>query len=274
MTMLHTNTADAFTPEDYGKAVNLAVEAQSVAARSATVVSTDKKTINFPIWNADPAVAFYNENDLIAETDGATDEVEVTPTKTAGLTPISNELAMDSTPAAVGLISAGLSNQITRAIDGAYLGNTTAKGPNGLLSIASTGVETGAALSNLDPFIAARYAAKKKGSDLTSWIMHPDQAEAVLKLKKLTTGSNESLVTFTDGELRIAGLPVIESDQVDAATKFWGIPDAHVVLVMRLDTRVEMFPNIQRDGQWIRAVSRLGLGFLNPAGVVRGYKIA
>jgi hypothetical protein len=34
----------------------------------------------------------------------------VTPTKTAGLTPISNELAEDSTPAAVDLIAAGLSN--------------------------------------------------------------------------------------------------------------------------------------------------------------------
>jgi len=92
MTMPHSNTADAFTPEDYGKAVDLAVKATSVAARSATVVGTDKVKINFPIWTADPAVGWYNENDEIAETDGATDEVECTPTKTAALTPISNEL--------------------------------------------------------------------------------------------------------------------------------------------------------------------------------------
>ena len=49
MTMLHSNTADAFTPEDYFKAVDLAVKATSVAARSATVVGTDKVKINFPI---------------------------------------------------------------------------------------------------------------------------------------------------------------------------------------------------------------------------------
>ena len=38
MTMLHSITADAFTPEDYGKAVDLAVKATSVTARTATVV--------------------------------------------------------------------------------------------------------------------------------------------------------------------------------------------------------------------------------------------
>ena len=34
MPMLHSNTADAFTPEDYGKAVDLAVKANSVTART------------------------------------------------------------------------------------------------------------------------------------------------------------------------------------------------------------------------------------------------
>jgi hypothetical protein len=43
------------------------------------------------------------------------------------------------------------------------------------------------------------------------------------------------------------------------------------VLVMRKGTRVEKFPNVQKDGIWVRAVSRLGIGFLNEAGVVRGY---
>ncbi|MGE2737348.1 phage major capsid protein [Mycolicibacterium vaccae] len=273
MTMLHSNTADAFTPEDYGKAVDLAVKATSVTARTATVVGTDKVKINFPVWTADPAVGWYNENDIIAETDGATDEVEVIPTKTAGLTPISNELAEDSTPAALDLIAAGLSNQITRAIDGAYLANTTAKGPNGLLSIGYTGVDTGASLSNLDPFIAARYAAKTNGSDLTSWIMAPAQAEALSKLK-VASGSNQSLIQFVEDGITVAGLPVIVSDQVDAETKFWGIPQAHVVLVMRKGTRVEKFPNVQQDGIWVRAVSRLGIGFLNEPGVVRGYDAA
>lgn len=270
MTMLHSTTADAFTPEDYGKLVDLAVKANSVAARTATVVETDKVKINFPLWTADPAVGWYAENELINETDGSTDEVEVIPTKTAGLTPISNELADDSTPAIADIVGGALSNQIARAIDKAYLSNTTAKGPNGLLSAAYTPVDTGASLANLDPFITARFAAKAAGSDLTSWIMSAETAEAVSKLK-VQTGSNQNLVQFVEDGLVVAGLPAVVSDQVDAETLFWGIPQAHTVLVMRKGTKVERFPNVQRDGIWLRAVSRLGIGFLNPAGVVRGY---
>lgn len=92
---------------------------------------------------------------------------------------------------------------------------------------------------------------------------------------KVASGSNQSLIQFVQEDgITVAGLPVIVSDQVDADTKFWGIPAAHVVLVMRSGTRVEKFPNVQKDGQWVRAVSRLGIGFLNKTGVVRGYKIA
>lgn len=268
MTMLRPTTADAFLPEDYGKLVDLAVKAKSVAARTATTVATDKAKINFPIWTADPAVGWYNENDEISETDGDTDEVECTPTKTAGLTPISNELADDSSPEVADMVAKGLSNQITRAIDAAYLGNTTAKGPNGLRSISYTPVAVGAALANLDPFVAARYAALANGSELTSWIVGPAVAESLSKLKT-ASGSNQPLIQFVEDGITVCGLPVLVSDQVDADTVAWGIPQDHVKFVMRKGTKVEKFPNVQRDGQWLRAVSRLGVAFVNEPGVVR-----
>ena len=93
--------------------MGLAVEATSVAARTATEVCTDKVKIDFTVWTADPAVGWDNENEAIAETGGTTDEVEVIQTKTAGVNPISTELADNSTPAALDFIAAGLSNQIT-----------------------------------------------------------------------------------------------------------------------------------------------------------------
>lgn len=270
MTMLHTNTADAFTPEDYGKLVNLAVQAKAIAARSATVVPTSKVKINFPIWTSDPSVAHYNENDTIAETDGSTEEVECIPSKTAGLTPISNELAKDSTPGIADMIGGRLANQIIHAMDAAFLADTTAKGPDGLLSITYTTVDTGASLANLDPFISARFAAEAEGSELTSWIVSPATAEALSKLKT-GTGSNQSLIQFVEDELRVVGLPVLRSTHVDANTLFWGIPKDHVNMVLREDTRVERFPNVQQDGLWVRAVARYGYAFTNEAGVVRGY---
>ena len=47
-----------------------------------------------------------------------------------------------------------------------------------------------------------------------------------------------------EGGIAVAALPVIVSDQVDPATKFWGIPQEHVVLVVRKGTKVEKFPNV------------------------------
>jgi HK97 family phage major capsid protein len=273
MSMIHSTTADSFTPQDIGGLVDLAVKAQSIAARSATVFGTDKFKVSFPKWTADPSVAFYNELDTIAATDGTTDEVPALVYKTAGITRISNELRDDSSPAIGDLVGGALSNQISRAIDGAYLANTTAKAPDGLLAQSYTTVDTGASLTNLDPFIAARFASVAAGSELTHWIVKPAVAEALSKLKKIS-GSAENLIAFVEDGLVVAGLPVLISNQLDANTLFWGIPQKHVVLVMRNGTTVERFPAVYNDGTDIRAISRFGLAFLNEPGVIRGYDAA
>lgn len=102
---------------------------------------------------------------------------------------LSNELKDDSDPAVAYLAGAELANQIARAIDAAYFGNTTAKGPSGLQSIEYTEVDTGASLTNLDPFVGARYAALSAGSTLTNWIVRPAVAEGLSKLT-VQSGSN------------------------------------------------------------------------------------
>jgi len=79
-------------------------------------------------------------------------------------------------------------------------------------------VDTGSSLTNLDKFVSGRYAAEAHGSKLTHWLMKPATAETLSLLKKLTTGSNESLISFVEDGLRIAGVPVITSTHVDANT--------------------------------------------------------
>ena len=46
------------------------------------------------------------------------------------------------------------------------------------------------------------------------------------------------------------------------------------MFVQRKSTTVERFPAVEKDGTYIRAASRIGLAFLNEAGVVRGYDAA
>lgn len=273
MSTTSANISSAFLPEQYGNLVNLAVQAKSIAANSATFISTNKAKFNVPVWKADPSVGWYSELDTISEADGQTGEVEVIPTKTAGLTLVGNESVNDTDPAIAEQIGAALANQIARAVDGAYFGNTTTKGPNGLLSISYSTVDTGTDVSNLDPFIAARYKAVANGSTLSSWIVSPETAETLSKLK-VQTGSNQSLLQFVDDGIVVAGLPVLVSDQVDDDTVAWGIPRDHVLFVQREGTRVEHFANVQQDGRWVRAVSRIGFGFINEPGIIRLYDAA
>lgn len=270
MSFTNANVHGSFTPEDYGKLVDLAVKAQSIAARASTVVSTDKDSITFPKWTADPAVAWYAELAELTPTDGTTSGVTVVPKKVAGIHRESLEIFEDSDPSTGDLIGKGLANSAARGLDAAYLGNTTTNGPSGLLSAAYTTVDTGASLANLDKFIEARFAAESAGSELTHWIVKPSVAEALSKLKT-ASGSNQTLIQFVEDGITIAGLPVLRSNQIDADTLFWGVPKDHVVLVVRKGTVVEKFPAVYNVGVDIRVHARYGVGFLNPAGVVRGY---
>ena len=61
---------------------------------------------------------------------------------------------------------------------------------------------------------------------------------------------------------------MITSIHVDAATTAWGIDASQQRYVLRRGTTVETFPYVDHDGLYIRAISRVGFGFLNPAGVI------
>ncbi|VBA57610.1 hypothetical protein LAUMK191_04100 [Mycobacterium attenuatum] len=270
MSMKSTDQAAAWLPQDYGDMLDLVVQAKSIAAQVSTVYSTNREKVSFPLWVADPAVGWYSELDEITPADGDTDEVVVIPTKTAGLTLLSNELVDDSEPGMGDQVAQALANQIAKAIDVAYFGNTTVKGPNGLRSLTTAVVDTGASLSNLDPFVSARYAAEAQGANLTHWVMSPTTAETLSKLKT-ASGSNQSLLQFVEDGITVAGLPVLTSTHVDAGTVAWGIDKTQQRYVLRRGTTVERFDSITNDGQYVRAKSRVGFGFLNPAGVVRLY---
>lgn len=268
MTMKRADQAQSWLPTDYGDMLDLVVQAKSIAAQASTVFSTDKQKVGFPLWVADPSVGWYSELDEITPADGDTDEVVVTPTKTAGLTLLSNELVDDSDPDIANQTADGLANQIAKAIDTAYFGNTTAKGPNGLQSLTTQVVDPGASVANLDPFIAARFAAEAHGASLTHWLMSPTTAEALSKIK-IAAGSNQTLLQFVEDGITVAGLPVLTSTLVDAGTVAWGIDKTQQRYVLRKGTTVERFDSVTNDGQYVRAISRVGFGFLNPAGVVR-----
>jgi hypothetical protein len=75
-----------------------------------------------------------------------------------------------------------------------------------------------------------------------------------------------------NGGLAICGLPVHTLAAVDANTLFWGIPEDRVVTVLRKDAEVTRSKDsgfYNNDALDVRAITRVGIGFLHPAAVIR-----
>lgn len=278
MALQHSNIADSWTPADFGELLNKAIQAKSTAFNATTLFTTDKVKVQFPLWVSDPAVSWLAELEEITPTDGSTGEVVCIPSKVGGIQTVGNESVEDTDPAIAEAIANGIANQIIVSVDSAFLGDGTsggsaAKVPDGLLSTAYQTVDTGASVTNLDPFIAAIFKARSVGANIDHWVMNPTVAETLSKIKK-QTGSNETLLQLVADGLQVAGIPVLTDPNVDAATVAWGIDSTRIKTVLRKGTEVKTFDVVRQDGKDVRGIARVGFAFLHPQANVRLYDAA
>ena len=272
MAILNSNLAQAFTPEDYGKLIDLVLAEKSIAFQASTVVQTASETIRFPMITADPATGWYAENTQISLTDPTTSELVITPKKVAGLTQISNEAAADTNPAVAEETGRVLARSVAKKVDTAFFANTTTNAPNGILSLsASYGViDTGTVtLTSLDPFHEAKNAALADGASLTHFILAPDVALTLAKVKE-ASGSNKGLFENVGDGVTLAGVPVLVSTDV-AAANAWGVDASQIFMVQRTGTTITRSADaaFDYDAVQVRATARVAWGFANPAGVIR-----
>ena len=273
MAVLNSNLAAAWTPEDYGKLVDLVLAEKSIAFQSGTLITTSNESIRFPMLTADPAVGWYAENTQISLTDPSTTELVVTPKKVAGLNQISTEAAQDTNPAVANQVAQSLARSVAKKVDAAYFGNTVSNGPSGLLSLSGINVvDTGTVtLDSLDPFHEAKAAALADNATLTHFILAPDVALTLAKAKE-QSGSNKSLFENIADGVTLAGVKVLVSTDV-AAGNAWGVDSSQILVVQRTGTTVVTSTDaaFDYDAVQVRATARVGFGFANPAGVVRLY---
>lgn len=268
-----TNGAAVLLPDEVGALLVEPTLAMSVAAAVSTIVHTGSKSFRIPLVSADPSAQWVNEGQEITPSDPTLSEVVVTPSKVAGLTIISNELAKDSSPEAAGIVGEGLARDIARKIDAAYFGKLLPPAPAGLGSVVGvTAVAAGTAFTNLDAFAEAVAAAEQVGAILTHFVANPADALAMAKLRK-STGSNEPLLSSsaTDASTRqLVGVPLLVSPSVVAGT-VWGIDGSRSYLVIREDATVEVdaSPFFTSDRTAVRAVERVGFAFPHAASVVK-----
>lgn len=274
MTLLTSNAGAILTPEEIGDLVIRPVQAQSIALQAATVIRTNSSHFRIPVVASDPSAGWVAEGAEISPSDATLVEIDVVPRKLAGLSIVSNELAADSSPEATEIVANGLARDIATKLDQAFFGNTTANGPAGIQSLASTAVDRGASWANLDPFTAATFAAEATGAQITAWCANPADAALLANLKE-ATGSNKPLLgsdPTQPGKRLIGGIPVLVSPAVTVGT-VWGIPRDRVVVVVRNDVQLETDGSqyFSSDRTAIRAKLRVGIGWPHPAAIVRVY---
>lgn len=272
MALTTSGGASILTPEEVGALVIRPLMEQSIAAQVSTVIPTTSHDFRVPIVTADPSTGWISEGAEFGVSDPTISEILVSPKKLGGLTVISNELANDSSPAALQVVGDGLVRDLKRKLDAAFFGNTVTNGPNGLGSLTTTVIDAGDAWTNLDAFEGAKSAAETLHTSLSAFVTNPTTALALASLKE-QTGSNKALLApdpTSPTSRVIAGVPLYVSPDV-ASNSVWGIPKAHSLLVYRQDASVVTDTSVffTSDRVAVRASLRASFGFTYPLGIVK-----
>lgn len=271
---LTTSTGSSILrPEEVAELLIRPMVAMSVAAEISTVVPTSSTSYRIPYVATDPVAAWVAEGDEITPSDADLDEVNVVPTKVAGLSVISRELADDSSPEAAQVVGQGLSRDIARRVDQAYLGALAAPAPSGLGALVGfTPIAAPAAWADADPFTEAQFAAEDEFATITSWVAHRDDAEALANLKEATDSTRPLLQpdVTRPGRRVIGGVPLYTSPYATPGV-VWGIPEDRVHVVIRDDATIESDRSVffTSDRVAVKGTMRVGFGFAHPAALVK-----
>jgi HK97 family phage major capsid protein len=272
MSLTTSSGASILAPEQINELIIKPLSQESVALRISQVVQITGPSLRVPIVGTDVAAAWTQEGAEITATDEVITEIDITPKKLAALTIISNELAADSSPAALNVVGQSIVRDLARKIDSAYFGNTTTNGPSGLLSIASTAVDAGDAWANFDFAEQAKSNAWQRNAEVTAFVCSPATAVTLSTLKEYSTaGSNKPLLQpdpTRPAAYVISGVPLYVSPSV-ADDLVWGVPMSRVIVALRQDVSLvtDTSAYFSSDRTAVRATLRLGVGFADAAAV-------
>jgi HK97 family phage major capsid protein len=270
MTLTSASGAAILTPDEVQALVIRPLIEQAVATQVATVLRTSTHATRIPVASADPTAGWVAEGAEITASDAALAQVVITPKKLAGLSIISNELAADSSPAALQTVGDALVRDLRRKLDAAFFANTTTDGPSGLLSVAFATIDAGDTWTNLDAFEAAKAGAEALSTEITSFACNPGTALKLSTLKE-ETGSNKHLMSpdpTVPTKRTISGVPLYVSPTI-ADDVVWALPGSHIVVAIRNDATVVSDSSVMftSDRTAIRATLRVGIGFTHPGAV-------
>jgi HK97 family phage major capsid protein len=247
-------------------------------------VTTASPVFRIPIVDEDASSAWVPEGNDIVTNDATVDEEQVTPLKVAALVRISSELAEDSSPEAAGLVQASLARSVARSIDRAFFANTTANGPNGLLSLNDVQlVDAGSTFTDFDWATSAKTKLRKVGSVATNFVASADTVEALETIKTFNgsqINSNEPLMNdetpngVADAAPgNVLGVPLVAvADGLSLDDNLiWALDRRKVFAVMRRNVTLDVSPHyfFGSDSIGVRITCRVGFGFPHPQAIVK-----
>jgi HK97 family phage major capsid protein len=274
VSMTTVTGASILSPAEINELIVLPLIQQSAAMRVGTVTQISSSALRIPRVTQDPAAAWCAEGAEINVSDAVLDEIPCVPKKLAGLVLISNELAADSSPAALGVVGDGLVRDIARKLDTAFAANTTTNGPAGLLSITPTAADAGDAWVNLDAFEFAKSNAEQHNTTVDSFLCSPTTALKLATLKESTAaGSNRALLApdpTAPASRVVAGVPLVTSPAIGNDIVY-GIPRNRVVIALRSNTTVETDRSVAftSDRTAVKAIIRVSWAFTDPAAITK-----
>ncbi|MCH8571510.1 phage major capsid protein [Nesterenkonia sp. AY15] len=256
----NTDTVSGILPRDHGDLIVEPVTQSALAFNPliATIARTGSNEFSVPVVREDAGAAWVAEGQEIDEDDATLDELLVRPSKVAGLTVVSSELARDSSPSAQKVIADGLVRSIVDQVDRAFFGNLVSPAPSGLEGHTPAESLT-TDLSNLDALSEAVSLAETGGANVTAFVADPVTALALATLKQ-ATGSNQALLG--NNPRQIIGREVLVSRHVAAGT-IWAIDASRIVTVLRTDAELAVSDqsHFSSDRIAVRATLRTGFAF-------------
>lgn len=244
------------------------------------VLSGLRGNVVVPKHGTGVSVGWVAENAAVPESDFNPASVTLTPKHAGGVTELSRQLIMQSSPDVEQLVRDDFAYVIAQAIDSALIKGGGANEPDGVLS--TVGIQTAnLATLNWANVLAMKLKAANVNADAVNWVMNPKAAAKFAGTEK-STGTGIYLMG-DDG--KIAGLPAYATNQVpDNATPD---PDAGIAILgdwsqvmlgiwSEIDILVNPYaqPAFSRGGVLVRAMSTVDIAVRHPEAFVVASDIA
>ncbi|HEY4098380.1 MAG TPA: phage major capsid protein [Baekduia sp.] len=259
-------------PDDVRTALIDKLREQSVVLASGVpLITTDKKSIKWPVLTGDVDVAFYDELEEITPSDPELDEYEIPTKALKALVRGSSEAFEDSDPDLLQLVADNINIAMALKGDREMVIGNDAKGFKGLLNITGAqSIAVGGALSWDHVLKAVGLLQEALIPGPYAVLMGPRPATA-LALTKEATGSNAYL-NRPEGVPPIYGtgwLPVSTGGSPATSVIVYAPSQAQAVLRKQVTVEVDRSQEFSSDAVLVRGRYRLGFDVQMPQSIVR-----